>query len=62
MIVLIRWIIRVGCVVLFEGDSCYIKNKKGKVIGKIQYPAAPMDCSRSSAKSWQHPLKNMSAF
>jgi hypothetical protein len=34
-IVLIRWIVRVGCVVLFEGDSCYIKNKKGKVIRKI---------------------------
>jgi hypothetical protein len=31
----IRWIVRVGCLVLFEGDSCYIKNKKGKVIGKI---------------------------
>jgi hypothetical protein len=31
----IGWIIRVGCVVLFEGDSCYIKNKKGKVIRKI---------------------------
>jgi hypothetical protein len=35
MIVLIRRIIRAGCVVLFEGNCCYIKNKKGKVIRKI---------------------------
>jgi hypothetical protein len=35
MIVSISQIIRVGCVMLFEGDSCYIKNKKGKVTGKI---------------------------
>jgi hypothetical protein len=35
MIMSIGLIIRAGCVMLFEGDSCYIKNKKGKVIGKI---------------------------
>jgi hypothetical protein len=35
MIVLIGWIVRAGCVMLFEGNSCYIKNKKGKVIRKI---------------------------
>jgi hypothetical protein len=35
----IRWIVRVGCVILFEGDCCYIKNKKGKVIRKIPHSA-----------------------
>jgi hypothetical protein len=39
MIMSIRWIIRAGCVVLFEGNSCYIKNKKGKVIRKIPHSA-----------------------
>jgi hypothetical protein len=34
-IVSIGQIVKARCVVLFEGDSCYIKNKKGKVIGKI---------------------------
>jgi hypothetical protein len=31
----IGWIVRAGCVILFEGDCCYIKNKKGKIISKI---------------------------
>jgi hypothetical protein len=39
MIMLIGWIVRAGCVMLFKGDSCYIKNKKGKVIGKIPHSA-----------------------
>jgi hypothetical protein len=38
-IVLISQIIRVGCVMLFKGNSCYIKNKKGKVIRKIPHSA-----------------------
>jgi hypothetical protein len=36
-IISISRIIRVGCVMLFEGNSCYIKNKKGKVIRKIPW-------------------------
>jgi GAG-pre-integrase domain len=34
-IVSIGWIVKAGCVVSFEGDSCYIKNKSRKTIGKI---------------------------
>jgi hypothetical protein len=39
MIMSIGQIIRAGCVVLFKGNSCYIKNKKGKVIRKIPHSA-----------------------
>jgi hypothetical protein len=35
MIVSIGWIIKARCAIWFEGDSCYIKNKSGKIIGKI---------------------------
>jgi hypothetical protein len=51
MIMLIGQIIRVGCVMLFKGDSCYCtsRTKKEKSLGRC--PTVQMDSSRSSAKS-----------
>jgi hypothetical protein len=56
-IVSIRWIIRAGCVILFEGDSCYIKNKKGKVIGKIPRSTNGLfkvECQVMAASATEH--------
>jgi hypothetical protein len=57
MIVSIGQIIRVGCVVLFEGDCCYIKNKKGKIIGKIPHSANGLfkvECQVMAASVEEH--------
>jgi hypothetical protein len=57
MIVSIGQIVRVGCVMLFKGDSCYIKNKKGKVIGKIPHSANGLfkvECQVTAASAEEH--------
>jgi hypothetical protein len=57
MIMSIGWIIRAGCVMLFKGDSCYIKNKKEKVIRKIPHSANGLfkvECQVMAASTEEH--------
>jgi hypothetical protein len=56
-VMLISQIIRVGCVVLFKGNSCYIKDKKGKVIRKIPHSANGLfkvECQVMAASTEEH--------